>query len=494
MTLRKTTLIVLVTASAAVSCEKPAFSPGDPLSGDSPWQFALTRSGESTHTDAVATYRASLLHNGTGCLMADGSYSGYYTDNNWPGGWPSSYPAGWLYPCAAFDAPGDDPDDGMALDQAGNKVAWDVPGWFDTIDKDSRHGLRGLGDLNSRFGISHAINYALVFTSPAVRMEHFAPSREPAPTGDAARNPMNWHWGFPITRNSAWAVSPLIPGLSLSATYLSGQYVFQVDPVLKEQRSKLTVKIACGALSEANIHQVYFDNVISSAYYMPMTGTYEEWKFDGDDGTDPSYDPLASYYTTNSYPSAAGSPAGAGDKFVTPSGEPHVHLVRKAGQSPDFITDDTWSTFTAEDEWVKGNDSKYLLTALRDFPILSMNYGEMVGDTYRYEEYIPKVVIWSGAAGDIKTTIRLPFHFEPMKAYTLFLYVSNVYVHAVLTVADWTIHRHWTDDASEDTEVVDVVLGTFKTVRSSLDKSDWTLVPVNPDADGLIENPTPSEP
>lgn len=464
----------------AVSCAKSGIPSSEEFTGDTPWQFALTRSGESVHTDAVATYRASLLHNGTGRLMSDGSYSGYYTDN--APGWP--YPGkGWLYPCRTFDAPGDDPDDGLALDSSGNKIPWDDATWFDRTDKDSQYALRGPVPPTGQ-----TYYYSLVFTSPAVRMEHFVPEGE-------EDIPANYRYGFPLTRNSAWAVSPAIKDLSLNATYLNNQYIYPVTPTLMEQRSKLTVKIACGALREANIHQVYFDNVISSAYYMPMTGTYEEWKFDGDDGTDPSYDPLSGYYTTNAYPTASGAPAGAGDKFVTPAGEPHVHLVRKAGQSPDFITDGTWSTFTAEDEWVKGNDSKYLLTALRDFPILSMNYGEMVGDTYRYEPYIPKVVIWSGAAGDIKTTIRLPFHFEPMKAYTLFLYVSNVYVHAVLTVADWTIHRHWTDDASEDTEVVDVVLGTFAAVKGTgLNTDDWTLVPVNPDADGLIENPAPSEP
>lgn len=482
MTLRTIVPILLAAAlSAAVSCEKtgtPAVD-DDPVL-DTPWQFALTRSGESGHTDAVATYRASLLHNGTARLMSDGSYSGYYTDN--AAGWP--YPGkGWLYPCRTFDAPGDDPDDGMALDPSGQKIPWDASDWFDRTDKDSRHGLRGPVPPSGQ-----TYYYSLVFTSPAVRMEHFVPEGK-------EDIPANYRYGFPITRASAWAVSPAIEGLSLNATYLNSQYIYPVTPTLKEQRSKLTVKIACGALQEANIHQVYFDNVISSAYYMPKSVTYEEWRFDGDDGTDPDYDPLASYYTTNSYPAASGASAGTGDKFVTPAGEPHVHLVRKPGQSVDFISDDTWSTFTAADEWVKGDDTKYLLTALHDFPLLSMNYGEMDGDVYRYDPYIPKVVIWSGAAGDVRTTIRLPFNFEPMKAYTLFLYVSNVYVHAVLTVSDWTVHRHWTDVDAEDTDVLDVVLGTFTAVKGTgLDKDDWTLVPVNPDADGLIENPVTSEP
>ena len=124
----------------AVSCAKSGIPSSEEFTGDTPWQFALTRSGESVHTDAVATYRASLLHNGTGRLMSDGSYSGYYTDN--ASGLP--YPGkGWLYPCRTFDAPGDDPDDGLALDSSGNKIPWDDATWFDRTDKDSQYGLRG---------------------------------------------------------------------------------------------------------------------------------------------------------------------------------------------------------------------------------------------------------------------------------------------------------------------------------------------------------------
>lgn len=471
MTLRNKLLLLMTAASAAavLSCEKSQPDPDSPLRSDSPWQFVLTRSGETGHTDAAATFRASLLHNGTGTLMSDGTYCGYYTDNNWPGGWPSSYPAGWLYPCRTDDS-------GHALTESGAVVSPDAADWFDRIHKDSQYALRGIGDLNSRFGINYSINYALVFTSPAVRMAPFTPSGAEAPTGEAARNPMNYSWGFPITRTSEWAVSPSIDALSLTASYVNGQYVFPVEPILSDPHSRLTVKVACGALGEANIASVHFKDVISSAYYMPKTGTYEKWVLDGDDGTVPDYDPLASYYTENSYPTGSATHTGAGDKFVAPSGMP-VHLDRKPGQGTDFIRDGDWADFDQEaDEWEKGRAAgNYLLTAIRDFPVLSMDYGVTVGDTYVYEDRMPKIVFMTGAAGDIRTTVRLAQNLEPMKAYTLYIWVSSVYVHMVLTVAPWTTHTQW-GGSQEGQQTLEVALGSWTGVNgSSLTLAPWTV-------------------
>lgn len=474
MTKRNTILSYLAAALAVagslVSCEKSRPSAEEAPILDTPWQFALTRSDSPSHTDAVATYRASLLHNGTRQLMADGSYCGYYTDNN-ESGWP--YPMGWLYPCRTDH-------DGAALDASGAVVETGDPDyWFSHIDKDSQYGLRGLGDLRSRFGITSDINYALVFSSPAVRMERFTPDGGTPPSGDAARNPMNYHWGFPIERDSEFAVSPSINGLSLAATYLNGQYVFDVDPVLKDRHAKLTVKVACGALSEANIHAVYFTNVLSTAYYMPMTETYEkstaDWVFDGGVA-----DPLADYYTHNTYPAGSATQTGEGDKLVTPSGNP-VHLVRKAGQTKDFIAQDEWRNFDqTADEWVKGDRTKSLLTAIPNFRLLSMDYSERTaeGDAYKYEAFIPKVVVLTGTDGDVKTTIRIAENLEPMKAYTLYVWVSSAYVQAVLTVAPWT---------ENDMDVSFDINGSVD--MDPLVVSAWTEVPQNPDADGLIENP-----
>ena len=468
----------------ALSCEK-SVSPSDPALPDSlPWQFALTRAGGTGHTDAVATYRASLLHNGTGQLMSDGSYSGYYTHHQ-----PYT-DLEWLSPCLTYDAPGDDPDDGMALDENNQKIPWDASNWFERTIKDSQYALRGPYLLDNQ-----VLNYSLVFTSPAVRMECHLPE-------GATDIPENYHWGFPIRRDASWAVSPCIVDLAMVSDYLKDingdnqgyQYVYHVDPVLKEPRSRITVKVACGALPEANINKVYFNHVISSALYRPRDVqnrvTYELWKFDGNDAEDPSFDPLASYYTHNNYPVAAGAHAGEdGDKLEVPAGEPYIHLVRKPGQSHDFIENNDWQNFDqTADEWVKGNDSKYLLTAIKDFKILSMDYSLRDGDVYVYEEFMPRLVLFTGRDGDIKTTIRLAQNFEPMKEYTLYVYISSVYVQAVLTVSDWTIHRHWTEVDAEDTDVLEVVIGTCTQVNGSgLDMTDWRPVS-NTGDEGLIQD------
>lgn len=471
MTKRNTILPVLAAALAAclalVSCEKSRQVSDETPSCDTPWQFALTRSGETTHTDRVETYRASLLYSGTCYLMADGSYCGYYTDGENNPDWP--YTMGWLYPCRTDNA-------GVALDNSGSPVSTANPDyWFSHIDKDSKYGLRGPGNLGS-FGINHDINYALVFSSPAVRMERFTPNGGTPPTGDAAYNPLNYHWGFRIARDSEFAVSPAISGQSLAATYLGGQYVFNVNPVLKDRHVKLTVKVACGALSSANIHAVYFENVLSTAFYMPMTETYEkgtaDWEFDGGVA-----DPLTNYYTHNTYPANNGDPAGTGDKLEVPANAP-VHLVRKTGQTPDFIAENEWQNFTDADEWVKGSNNKSLLTAIRDFRLLSMDYSARTGDAYTYEAFIPRVVVISGAEGDVKTTIRLAENLEPMKEYTLYVWVSSAYVKAVLTVSPWTennLNVSFDNDEAIDFEPLVI--------------SSWTTIPQNPDADGLIENP-----
>lgn len=473
MTLHKTLYPILAATLAAamalISCEKSRTEDETPSSEEVPWQFALTRSGESGHTNNVATYRASLLHNGTHQLMADGSYCGFYTDEVYRDDWDA--PKSWLYPCRTDGS-------GNALDAGGAIVPWDATNWFDDIDKDSKYALRGPKDLWVRFGIDYTVIYALVFASPAVRMESFTPDGGPAPTGAAANNPMNYHWGFPIARDDEWTVSPAVRGLPLNATYLNNQYVFSVNPELKDRHSKLTVKVACGALSEANIHSVYFENVLSTAYYMPMTETYEKstvnWVFDGGVA-----DPLTDYYTHNTYPASDGQPAGAGDKMVAPSSSP-VHLVRKTGQTPDFVSEDQWQNFDqTADEWVKGDNTKCLLTAIRDFRLLSMDYSATEGDAYINEGFIPRLVIKTGSNGDIKTTIRIAENLEPMKAYTLYVWVSSAYVQAVLTVSPWTEIPEMEEDFDND-EATD-----FR----PLVVSSWTTVPQNPDADGLIENP-----
>ena len=461
-----------------ISCTKTHSAADEAFKADAPWQFSFTRSGETTHTNTVATFRASLLHNGTGRLMADGSYSGYYTDTaaDWP------FPElGWLYPCRTYDAPGADPQDGMALDRAGNLIAWDDPNWFENTDNDSKYALRGPYTNQS-------INYSLVFTSPAVRMACYLPEGK-------TDVPDNYRWGFPIDRKtSTWAVSPASNGMPLTATYLNNQYIYKVDPTLLEHRSKLTVKVACGSVSKTDIRAVYFKNVLSSAYYMPMAGrvpnmdTYEQYLLDGNDGTDPAYDPLVSYYTVNNYPAAVGGHAGTeGDKLVVPDGESDIHLVRRPGQTEDFIANGEWANFTDADEWEKGSTDKSLLTAVRDFPILPMDYSVVDGDVYKYEAIMPKLVILTGIDGNVKTTVRLAANFEPMKAYTVYIYVSSAYVQAFLTVSDWTIHRHWTEDPSEDTDKLEVSFGQYKEQPLGLLVTDWRLVRPD-DEEGHITN------
>ena len=488
-------LLLALLLLALASCTKP--QAGEQEMGDAIWHLT-TKAGP--HVDKVATFRASLLDNGNGVLRSDGSYSGYYTAD------------GWLYPCRT-NALGD------ALDTDGNIVPWSLApaDWFAATDTNSQYALRGATKrvydyADTYYERQYVSEYSMVLTSPAVRMSSFRPSGSPALTPLHATNPDDWRWGFAIDRRtSTWAISEVDPMMNLNATFLKNpetgyMYTYACDSTLYEHRSLLTVKIACGALTHANINKVYFTNIISEAYFMPMWrlmplqyDPYEEWKKDGcptvGDYDPSSYDPLASYYTTNTYPASAGETTGAGDVFAVPPGEDDVHLVRHPALTEDFIANNEWTQLTdPADEWVKGDDTKCVLTPIRDFPILPLDYSVMDGDQYKYNDIMPKVVILSGVGGNIKTTVRIAVNLEPMKKYTMWLFVSNVYVIAVFTVSDWTIHTHWSDDPSDpnyNKETADLTLGSYKLLATPvLTKSEWTTVTV-PDAQGTIDNPEP---
>lgn len=386
-------LLLLLSLPLAFACSKNTAAE-EAREESRAWQFALTKGAVA---DQAVTFRASLLHNGTGALRSDGSYSGYYTAS------------GWLYPCRTDN-------DGNALDTGGSVIAWDDPDWFTKTDKDSQYALRG----------PSASGYTLVFTSPAVRMDKFLPTGMPD-------LPANYKWGFPIDRRSStWAVSAPMENLTLNATYLDENYIFTIDPTLYEHRAKLTVKVACGSLAMVDINSVYFQNVMSTAWYMPKTQTYEEWVMDGGTGS-----PLTNYYTDNSYPSGLETQTGEGEKMVVPALGDEIHLVKREGQTTHFITDGEWADFTDSDEWVLGDDTKSIVTAIKDFPILPLNYASLDGDVYRFAALMPQIVVLTGPGGNIRSTVTLAANIEPMKAYTLYIYVSNVYAQAILTVTDW---------------------------------------------------------
>jgi len=463
-------LILALLLLALAGCTKS--QAGEESRGDAVWRIALTKTG--SHTNHVATYRANLLNYGTGRLMSDGAYSGYYKAD------------GWLYPCRVDDATGKaiDKTDGTSL------LEFNAADWFNKTDTNSVYGLRAPSLISGWPYVpysSSSLNYTMVLASPAVRMQSYLPDGE---TDIEA----NYHWGVPLDRKKAIYVSDPTPETPITATYYNNEYTYSFSPILIDQRSKLTIKIACGALSEIDINAVYFSNVMSTALYMPQINymplvyeTFEHFVFDGDDGS-AGYDPLVSYYTANTYPASAGQPAGAGDKFVVPAADTDVHLVRRIGQTPAFIANDEWDQFVATDEWVKGNNTKYFFTPIKDFPVFAMDYSEMLGSEYKYKQQMPKVIIRSGDKGNIRTTVRLPYNFEPMREYTLWLWMSSVYVQAVLTVAPWDIYRHWTEDASEDTDVLDVTFGGYKTVTGSITVWPWENNAAIPDAHGTIND------
>lgn len=362
------------------------------------WEFVMTRSGGAE--DRKVTYRTSLLNSSNGNLMSDGTYCGYHK------------PQGWLYPCSADD------ETGAALDAEGNAVDAGDADWIGKIDKDSRHALRAAANQT----------HVLVLSSPAVRMQKYKPD------GSAD----TWHWGFPVDRRQELFIGNPIKNLGVTATWLDGKYIFPVvsdsdDGTLYDRRARLTVKVACGALLETDINAVYFRNVISSAYYLPISKTYENAVMDGG-----SSEPLKDYFE-------------AGEKLAVAADEPDIHIT-------------------------KGNT----VAAIESFPIMALDYSTLDGDQYRYKDLIPEIIVLSGTKGNIRSTVSLAADLDPMKEYVVMIYMSTASVQATLQVAGW---EEGSDTSTSFGEGLNLPV-------TSISVDDWEVNPDHPVDDGKITNPS----
>lgn len=396
------------------------------------WEFCVTKAGEGTgnDTDKVATYRTSLLSGYA--LSSEGTYSGYYNDK------------GWLYPCKTDD-------DGYALDKAtGDRLEWTDPDWFSKTDTDSQYGLRAASNTS----------YSLLVTSPAVKLQPYIKTIDGSPATV---------YGMPITRESDWAISDPI-SVYAGGSYL-GTYIYNVagtdnTRTLKERRARINVKVACGAVSSVQIHSVYFKKVMTSAMYNPFSHEYEDnIILDGGKA-----DPLECF-TSNSFPANDGDKTGEGEALVVPQGEKIV-LTRKDGMQEN--PEEWWEVFGEDDEWTKGSEDKHVLTAIRDFYILPLDYSLRDNTDYHYADIMPEVTVRIGETGKIKATIQLAAKMEPMIEYTVFIYVSSTYVSANLTVTDWNVHRHWTDDPAEDTDELEIEFGKPAILKGDISVTGWT--------------------
>ena len=233
-----------------------------------------------------------------------------------------------------------------------------------------------------------------------------------------------------------------------------------------DRRAKVTVKVACGALSHAYLYSVHFRNVMSTAYYMPKSKTYENHVMDGGYA-----DPLSQYYTTNTYETlgTSGTPI-VGDKLVVPGEDKAIHLFQRPDQNV---------AFTAADEWDKASNAGKIVTAIPDFPIFSLDYSTLDGDQYRYKNLIPEIIVYSGKTGNIKSTVSLPADLEPMKEYTVIIYLSTASVEAELYVEDWDVEGS-----------IDVDFGKVQELSAkSIYVDNWDTNPDHPAQDGTITNP-----
>lgn len=402
-----------------VGCDHGSYEVHEEQVPDGPWRFYTTKS--SIPQDDNFTFRASLLSNDNAILLSDGSYCGYNKVLN-----SDLY---WFYACRVDD------QTGAALDISGNEVEASASDWFDRVDKDTKYALRA----------APYKGYTMVLSSPAVRMKSFNP--------DGAEDAK--HWGFHVKNNEELYISEPIENLDITANWIDGiHYVYPLsDATLYDRRSLVTVKVALGALSSTIIKSVFCRNVMTSAYFLPKSKTYENYVMDG--GCD---DPL-DYYKENTYYSLGTSgEAIKGNMLMVPQGE-SICLEKSSGENE-------WNVETQ-----KGNS----VTAIVDLPIFSLDYSTQDHDKYRFDELIPEIVVLSGDDGSIRSTIRIPANIEPMKSYTVMIYLSTAYAEAELYLTDWD------HEASPDIDFGKVVLPTATVSVAPWDPHD----PHDPD-DGVI--------
>lgn len=410
---------LIVSLLVVIGCDKGSYEGHENQAPDGPWKFYVTKGG--IQDDKNFTFRASLLSNDEAILLSDGSYCGYDKI--------LSSDLYWFYPCRVDD------QTGAALDVSGNVVESSASDWFDRVDKDSRHALRAQAYPG----------YTMVFSSPAVRMKSFKP--------DGTEGTK--HWGFHLKNDEELLISEPVENLDITATWVKGNhYVYPLSSAtLYDRRALVTVKVTLGTLRSSIIKSVYCRNVMTSAYYLPKSKTYENYVMDGGCGH-----PL-NYYKENTYASL-GVPGEeiTGNMLLVPNGE-SLCLERDSG----------------EDEWNKDTKKGKTVTAIIDLPIFSLDYSVIDYDKYRYNELIPEIVVLSGDDGSICSTVRLPANLEPMKSYTVVISLSTAYASAELYLTDWD------HEISPDIDFGKVVLPTTTFSVTSWEEHE----PHDPD-DGVI--------
>lgn len=396
--------------------------------------------GENSGIDKVETYRVSDIYNGSSMVLcADGSYSGYFNQDK-----------GWLYPCRCDN-------DGNALDTSGNVIPWDDPAWFEKTDKDTRWGLR-IRPLNRE-------TYAtLVVCSPARRMQKFRTDNghggEYVPYGTKPKG-ATIMWGYHLDNTEEFYISKPVENKLFTYTMYDGSYVYDFPFTLEDKRSMVSVVVTCGRLAESYLRKVHFKNIMTSTWYCPKSQTYEYPTMDLGKAN------AQDAYTQNSYP-AEGDETGEGNIFCVPDGQPDIHLFQREGKTGPFT------------EWSKSAGRGTAITAIRDFPIFSLDYGKMDGDKYVYEDQIPEIVVYSGTDGCVKSTVRLASNVEAMHKYTVIVYISTAYISAELLVTPW-------DEAAD---INDIQFGHGIPLEVDTEKwiSEWEPYDI-PDGQGMIVDP-----
>ena len=438
------TLAAFAVSSCAKVDPRTEVIPGeDEVTDEGTACVMFTRAGASAGADTRETYRMSSMYNGEDeiTLLSDGAYCGYTNPDK-----------GWLYPCKVDDA-------GNALDAADAIIPGDASDWFDRTVNDTRYGLRVRP-------LKQEVYTSLVVCSPARRMQKYdkdGNELEYGVTVPAEKKPVKWGYFLDNESGEDFYISDAVRDIKFTYSMLDGQYIYDVPLELKDKRARINVVVACGALAEANLYAVNFKNVMTQVWYQPRDMVYDFPVMDRGE-----IDPYLAY-TRNSYP-VSGTQTGEGNMLRVPESDPDIHLTQRPGRTGDFT------------EWDKTSNTGTAVTAIHSFPVFSLDYGKMDGDRYVYEALIPKIEVWYGTRGSVKSTVRLTANVEPMKEYTVIVYLSTAFVSAELYVSDWT---------QAFASPLDVRFGECVSLPVDTENliSPWTQNPAIPIDDGRIEDP-----
>lgn len=218
--------------------------------------------------------------------------------------------------------------------------------------------------------------------------------------------------GYKISRDLGQDENPIylssIADVTLSGVYLTGASGLQHNiydassHILKQQRSKIKIKYACGNdIASTTLQKITLSNIINVGYYRPVESRF--------------------YYAQEDIINYAI------DKTVLPD------------VLPLTITNPNFPNGTNPNEPIDLGVEQY---------ILSMNYGELDSQGHSKWPFPSFVIETGGSESDVVVfTAALGWNFEPQHTYEFTITINSIYVNIEVAALPWD------ENGKEDTSI-----------------------------------------